>query len=235
MAARHVYWTTSLIGVAFLIGSSYSFFHMRQFLNRAVEAPGTVLWNTWRRTASGRHRTGWSAYPQVRFYTADRGIIIFESRTGSNPPAFRLNEPVRVLYDPLDPRHAYIDSFGQVWPSTVVLLVLGVAFNVPAVASLAWRRAAARKETWLRQNGQRVQADLTEVALNRALTVNGAHPYRVVCQWFNPITNQMLVFHSANIWYDPSKFLPGKTLDVLIDPNNPRRYLVETPFLPKTA
>jgi hypothetical protein len=45
----------------------------------------------------------------------------------------------------------------------------------------------------------------------------------------------MCIFHSANIWFDPSNYIPGKTLGVLIDPNNPHRYLVETSFLPKVV
>ena len=70
---------------------------------------------------------------------------------------------------------------------------------------------------------------------NASLTVNGMHPYRILCQWLDPATNQMHVFHSANIWYNPSKFVPDKTIEVLIDRDNPRRYSVETPFLPKVV
>jgi hypothetical protein len=56
-----------------------------------------------------------------------------------------------------------------------------------------------------------------------------------VCQWLDPATNQMHIFHSANIWFDPTNFIPGKTLEVLLDANNPHRYLVETSFLPKVV
>jgi hypothetical protein len=45
----------------------------------------------------------------------------------------------------------------------------------------------------------------------------------------------MHVFHSANIWFDPTDYVPGKTLDVLLDPENPHRYLVKTSFLPEVA
>ena len=43
----------------------------------------------------------------------------------------------------------------------------------------------------------------------------------------------MHVFNSANIWFNPSDYISAKTIEVLVDPNNPRRYAVETAFLPK--
>src|SRR5713226_7874595 len=52
--------------------------------------------------------------------------------------------------------------------------------------------------------------------------------YRIVCQWLDPAKNEMHIFNSANIWFDPTNYIPGKTIEVLVDPNNPRRYAVET-------
>jgi len=40
---------------------------------------------------------------------------------------------------------------------------------------------------------------------------------------------------TANIWFDSTNYIPGKTIEVLVDPNNPRRYDVETAFLPKVV
>jgi hypothetical protein len=51
---------------------------------------------------------------------------------------------------------------------------------------------------------------------------------------YDPASNQVYLFHSGNIWYDPTDYLP-KSLEVLVDPNNLHRYTVETSFLPKLA
>ena len=51
----------------------------------------------------------------------------------------------------------------------------------------------------------------------------------------DPASNEMHIFQSDNIWFDPTDYIPGKTLEVLVDPNRPHRYLVETSFLPKVV
>ena len=136
------------IGLAFVAGGCYSALHMWQFLQTAVRTPGMVLGNTWRQSASGRrgNRRVWNAYPQVRYFRPDGGIIIFQSSTGSNPPAFQFHQQVQVLYDPHHPYHAYIDSFGQLWTGSTLLFGLGLGFNVPAIVLAAVRRAGAARK-----------------------------------------------------------------------------------------
>jgi Protein of unknown function (DUF3592) len=208
---------------------------MRRFLDSAASTPGTVIDNIWRESNSSEGGSSWSAYPQVRFYQPNGEIILFTSRSGTNPPSFQINQRVTVLYDPGDPQHAYIQSFGQLWMLPILLGAMGVAFTIPEICLVLMRRSGARKEAWLQQNGRRVQACVTEVALNNSYEMNGAHPFRIVCQWQDPATGRMHLFYSANIWYDPSKFIPSQNLEVLVDPGNPLRYSVLTPFLPKMA
>jgi hypothetical protein len=47
----------------------------------------------------------------------------------------------------------------------------------------------------------------------------------------DPTSNKVYVFESDPIGYDPSEFLGG-SVPVYIDPDDPRRYLVETGVLP---
>jgi hypothetical protein len=112
---------------------------------------------------------------------------------------------------------------------------MGLIFCSFGVVAAIWKALNARKNYWLKQNGRRIQAEFTGVELNTSVRVNGSSPYRLVCEWLDPATNKMHVFHSANIWFDPTNYVSGKTLDVLLDPENPHRYLVETSFLPELA
>ena len=92
------------------------------------------------------------------------------------------------------------------------------------VTEIVWRESLSHS-----------RAEITRVELNTSLVVNGANPYRIECQWLDPARNEMHIFHSANIWFDPTNYIPGKTIEVLVDPDNPRRYAVETAFLPKVV
>jgi len=218
----------AVIGLGLLIGGVFSIQHTRRFLQTAASAPGVVTENVRR-----GHRSGY--YPRVLFRTATGQKISFVGNVGTRPPSYRVNEPVIVLYDPLEPYRASIRSFGGLWVTSAILCGLGLLFCLPGVVAAAVRGMRARTKAWLEQNGLRVQAEFTRVALNRSVRVNGANPYRIVCQWLDPTRNQIHVFNSGNIWFDPTSYIPGKTLEVLIDPNNPHRYLVNTSFLPKSA
>jgi hypothetical protein len=112
---------------------------------------------------------------------------------------------------------------------------IGTVFTAAGGTVLFFMRRRHLMNQWLRVNGLRVETRFGRVELNTSLTVNGSHPYRIVSQWLNPRSNQVHVFHSENLWYDPAPYIPGATVDVWIDPNDPKRYLMETGFLPREA
>ena len=233
---RLIFGICFVVGLGLLAGGFYSVQHTRQFLRTAVEAPGVVTENL-RQESSSSDRSGlsWSFYPRIRFRTSDGQEIVFISNTGTSSPVYRVNEPVTVLYDPRQPHHAFIKSLAQVWMLSIILCGLGALFSSLGIGAVLWKGVGNRKNAWLRQNGRRIQAEITRVELDTSLVVNGASPYRIVCQWLDPARNEVHIFHSANIWFDPTKYIPGKTIEVLVDPDNPRRYAVETEFLPKVV
>jgi hypothetical protein len=225
-----------VVGLGLLIGSYFTVRHTQRFLQTAIPVPGVVVENVYRESSSSSNNgPSWSYYPHVRFRTTDGQAIDFVSSTGSSPPSYSVNEPVTVLYDPRQPYKASLNSFGQLWAGSIVLICLGVAFTAPGIGFSVWKRFSDQKNAWLHQNGRRILAEITSVELNTSLEVNGRNPFRIICQWLDPARNEMHVFHSGNIWYDPTEFITGKTLEVLVDPNNPRRYTVDTSFLPKVG
>ena len=68
--------------------------------------------------------------------------------------------------------------------------------------------------------------------LNGSLEVNGENPYRIVAKWHDTANNRLHVFRSANLWFDPTDYVPEWN-PVYIDRNNPKRYHMETSFLPR--
>ena len=92
-----------------------------------------------------------------------------------------------------------------------------------------------RKEAFLKLHGIPIQTKFQSVELNTALSVNGRHPFRVLGQWQNPATSEVHIFHSNNLWFDPSEYLEGKNITVFIEKNNPKKFYVDLSFLPKLA
>jgi hypothetical protein len=220
----------AVLGLILLAAAAALTLRNRSFLASAATADGVVTEIVWR---SGGESD--SAHPRVRFQTAGGRQIEFVGNVGSNPPAFRVNDRVRILYDPADPSKASIDSLGQLWFPALLCAGVGTVFLGIGIIPFFWNRHVRRRADWLRANGRRIQADFDRVEYYTDYVVAGQSPYRIVCKALDPFTNQVRTFHSQNIWYDPTKYITTKTLDVMVDPNHPERYFVITDFLPDRA
>ncbi|MDD1510313.1 DUF3592 domain-containing protein [Pseudomonas sp. CNPSo 3701] len=173
--------------------------------------------------------------PTVSFTSLDGTLGEYHSGTCSTPPSFDIGERVTVYYDPQNLERARIDSFEQNWIGSLILggigavfLTLGLLFVLPPL--LGKRRAAELLVT-----GTPVQAEVVDVELNGGLSINGRNPYRIVAQWLNPQTNKLHVFRSENLWFDPGPYISESLVTVMIDPANPKRYSMDTRFLPELA
>ncbi|AXS84779.1 DUF3592 domain-containing protein [Marinobacter sp. Arc7-DN-1] len=220
----------ALVGTGMLVGAFFSFQSTSTFLDTATAKPGVV-------TDLIRSRSGDSNayYPIVRFEDEQGRLTEFRSSSGSNPPSYSPGETVRVLFTPDEPESARIDGFFSLWGATLIVGFLGGVFFligagmfvVPAV-----RNGGAAK---LRETGQRVQGIFQGVEKNKMIEMNGKSPYQIVCQWQNPVTSDIHVFRSDNLWFDPSEHIQSESIPVYINPTNPKRYWVDTSFLPKMA
>jgi hypothetical protein len=225
------------IGVALLtIAVALSIHHLR-FVHRATAATGVVLENIARTSEEedadhNKHLVIYY-YPKVQFRSSDGRQVTFVSDFGSNPP-HAIGASVKVLYDSADPSSASVED-GTFWIFPAVLFFVGAIFTPWPVYFLIKQRHRGRDVVWLNAHGTRIQTDFTRVEINPDVSVNAAHPYRVVSQWLDPKTNRILLFKSDDIWFDPHKYAEGKPIEVIVDPNDFSRYEVVPTFLPQVA
>jgi hypothetical protein len=222
-------------GLGLFAGGLYSLQRTRQFLGTVVEAPGTVIDNVQRESPRSSRDVYWMFYPRFSFETSDGREIVVISKTGSSQPAYDEDEPVTVLYDPRQPDHASIKSFTDLWRHSVILGGMGALSWLLGIAAVVWEAVSHRRKTRLQRNGRRIKARIIRVELNLSVKVKGKHPFHIVCHWLDPAKNETHVFQSADIWFNPADYITGNTIEVLVDPNNPRRYVVDTTFLPKVV
>ncbi len=144
-----------------------------------------------------------------------------------------------VRYDPADPQEARIDTPVTMWFATWILGGLGAVFTAIPVAFLVVRRQKVRREEALRETGQLVTTQLLSVVQNRnyrmGYRMGRRRPYLILTQWANPTDGQVYTFRSRNIPYDPTAFVQGKEIHVRVDLANPKRYLMDTSFLPENV
>ena len=94
----------------------------------------------------------------------------------------------------------------------VVLAIIGVATGLYARRSI--------KTRWLKQHGTRIIAKVTD-----SIYAAGIGTAKIIiAEWTDPRTNTTYQFRS----YAPSSVHVklGESVDVLIDPDNPERYIV---------
>ncbi|MCS7350851.1 MAG: DUF3592 domain-containing protein [Anaerolineae bacterium] len=97
--------------------------HTQAMVGSAVEARGTVVRLVPQQTSEGNTLF----YAEVEFTTGEGEVVRFRDSTGANPPAYRVGDTVRVLYDPRAPQAAVIDSW-MLWLPSTALIALGGLF-----------------------------------------------------------------------------------------------------------
>ena len=210
----------------------------------AFSIAGTLSFRSSSRTAEGRvvdmeeslGSKGSLLYkPVVEWEGPDGTKRRFTGTVASSPPSYAVGDTVSVRYDPAHPGTVQFDSFMENWFVAIMLGVFGtIVTGVGAgIAIYGWRKN--NRIMWLRAHGTRVQAKSTGVVMDRNFSSNGRHPWRLTAQWQNPADNAVYTFRSESIWFDPTEFVKGETLDVLIDKDRPSVYFIDLAFLPPHA
>lgn len=103
------------IGVVLLIGAGITGYSQYRFVQSAQVAQGSVV-----------ALNAGSSHPEIEFTDASGSIVRYPQ--GGFIFGYRVGDSVAVLYDPLDPRHAVIDTPGALWFTPGLLALLGLAF-----------------------------------------------------------------------------------------------------------
>lgn len=224
---------STLIGIALLLASAYFYNSTREFLQTATKTEGTVV-ALKERVSTDDNKKKVSYAPVVTFVTGTGKKIEFLSPVSSNPPAYTAGQKVEVLYLPADPSKARIQDFTSLW---AVELILGIAGAIIVLAGWTGTASPRKKDNENDLPAQRVpiQTEFQRVTMNKWVSADSAHPYRIVTQWKDPSTSEIHVFQSDNIWFDPTGYIKTKHFTVYIEKDNPEKYHFDLSFLPETA
>lgn len=223
-------WVTIAVGTAMLAGALALAQNTHRFLARAAHAPGVV------QELIPHYSSDSTTYaPRVSFRIPDGQQIDFVSSTSSNPPGYAAGETVDVLYLPEHPQKARLNGYFSLWGGATIVGGIGAVFFAIGLGIALAQRMSRRKEQDLLLHGTPILAEFQSVEQNTQLKVNGRSPWRVLAQWRNPATGKIHVFHSQNLWYDPSAYIERSQLTVYLDPAKPKRYYMDVSFLPQLA
>ncbi len=197
------------------------------FLANSERVDGTVVGLDRGMSASGSWRGGSAVtYPVVRFRDAAGRWHEFTASVGTSPPSHAVGDTVGVRYRVDDPGDADLTGFWSTW---LVVIVTGAIAAVCLVLLFAMRWFAPlsrRAAEALRRDGRRTQGRDARVVVDYEMTWNGEHPWRIEVDIDDPVTGEPRTVRSEALWDEPSD-PPPSPIDVYVDPNRPRRYLVD--------
>ncbi|MDR5769106.1 MULTISPECIES: DUF3592 domain-containing protein [unclassified Caballeronia] len=225
----------AFIGAFLLLAFGASLHESSVFSANAVAVQGHVTGNTWQQSSDSRNRNGRKGYyyPEVDFTTSEGHRIKFTGSLGYGSPAYSPGDAVTVLYNPAMPEAAMIDSTAERMMTPLMLGGMGGIFALVGGALLTFALRRRRQRSWLAKYGTRVQARLERVELDPSTSINGRNPWCLEAQWQHPATNKLYIFESDSIWFDPRPYIQRNVVDVVINIDNPKQYVVDTSFLPK--
>ena len=120
-------------GAWFFVLGVRNYLRTRRFTRQASSSTGTVTdvkARTRRSHTSDGPRMRTYHYPVVRFQTQDGRTVEFESETGTSGFSQKPGEQVGVLYNPLKPEQARINTFMMLWFTPLIFSVVGFCLFV---------------------------------------------------------------------------------------------------------
>lgn len=162
-------------------------------------------------------------------YTVDGRV--YESALNGYSSNFYEGKEIEIYYDINNPSKIGVKSIDLVFLifpgiGSIFLVIGGVGIIIKG------RRKALEKK--LMSYGNKVFAKIIDVCNNTRYTVNGRHPYVIICQWNNEIDGKEYIFKSGNLWFDPTFAIEQKNIDTLpvyIDMKNKKKYVIDTSIL----
>lgn len=221
----------SVIGVACLLGALFFVNKTKNYINTAQSVPGVVTDLIPRSSREG----GYTYVPKFEFIAENGQKYVIDDGPSANPPAYSRGEQIIVLYQTGQEQEARIKGFFSLWFGALFLGIFGSVFAVIGFSMMFFSVRKNRKNEHLKINGQPLMTQLQGVERNRNIKVNNKYPWQIVCQWQNPRDKKLHVFKSDYIWFDPTDYIQDKTITVLVDRENYKKYYVDISFLPELA
>lgn len=212
-----------------------SAYNTYNFVNSAVTTTGKVVKIIKKTSTDSHNNRSVTRLPVVLFTDKNGKSYRFKSSVSSESSI--VNDSIKVMYIPNKPSNARIaDSASDVWSTTLIAAAFGFIFSI-----IGWGifYAGMREilQEWRSKKYTRViEAEIVDVSRNSSISVNNCSPYQINAQWFDSDSNQVYVFASKNLWFDPLPFLGERTVvSVRVDDYNLKKYWMDVSFLPKKA
>ena len=114
--------------------------------------------------------------------------------------------------------------------TAAVFMAAGLIFFVIGGGMILFTIKKEKKFQLLKKLGKKIEANIDDISINERYSVNGRHPYKITCSYFDSVNNKTHVFNSENIWFDIKAVVENNkilTIDVYVDQSDESKYFVD--------
>jgi hypothetical protein len=179
--------------------------------------------------------TDFSGNPIIQFDYYGESYEFTSSFSSSD---MQQGDEVTVHLPPGKPENAEVKNFFTLWFFPLFSSVFALVFGGIGFYGVAGqlKRVRAKRDLFTYGRGRKTSLPVTSVIHDSSFKVNGRSPYVILCQYHDAVSNKMFEFKSDHIWYDPAPLLKDRNeIDIYVDPNDLKRYYMDTSFLPAKA
>jgi hypothetical protein len=147
-------------------------------------------------------------------------------------------DAVTVHFPTGQPEEAEIKDFFTLWFFPLFTSVFAFVFGGIGFYGVInqLKRVRAKRDLFTYGRGRKTSLPVTSIIHDSSFKVNGRSPYVILCQYHDPVSNNMFEFKSDYVWYDPAPLLKDRReIDIYVDPNDLKYYYMDTSFLPAKA
>jgi len=210
-------------GILCLLAAGYSAYSVTRFLSSAEQTEGTII-------GFGGSEGN---FPVFTYQDHTGQPHRKTSNTSSDLSSYRVGGTIPLLLDRNDPGNAQIQGFAYQWMSPLFFAIFGLTFGGVGFGMIFHSNTKGKRKRQLLERGDKVKARITGVELNGSLTVNGRSPFRIEAQ--SLIDGKVHLFHSENLWFDPTAFVNREEVDVYHMTGRYKPYHMDISFLPEQA
>lgn len=210
----------AIVGIGMLIGGVFFLKSSLEFKKIAKETTATI---SEIRTSTDRegdvHHSVYVTYKVNGEEYEDRPLNFYSS-------SMYQGKKLTILYDPDNPNR--IGSESNTTFTAALLMGMGVIFGSVGIVPLLLKAKKSRKRNRLRENGKILHAKVVNMDINRSYSVNGRHPYYIICEYQDEYACKTYRFKSDNIWQEVAlDSMDEQYIDVYVNPADFSQYTVD--------
>ncbi|MFF7065853.1 DUF3592 domain-containing protein [Pseudomonas sp. NPDC008258] len=231
MALKYFSAFVLLVGLGLLLVGASHYMKTKDFLTHSTTTTGRVI-------ALESSDTGDQVKLRVRFLDHTSSAVEFTSSV-SNSSAYAMGDHVELVFLKNDSQVAKLKDFKHLWENVVDPLALGSLFTLIGWLMVRKRRRSLSSPYDFQQCSEEVEeeveADIYHLVCDHRITVDGQHPFVVICHWRDPKTNQLHELISDEIYFNPAPYLAEDTVRAVINHRDPNKSYLDLSFLPKSV